>query len=194
MTNIKKKSYENILKAVEENLENLTDTCYTQALCHGLHNRIKIQEVCEIFNIYDLPETCQPNYIEIDKERLIIYANRNNSIVAWSDDGRQPCEEYVYRVGFPTGAYIFGDLSWEYDNFYPKEIFNEFFEKLKTYNPKYSDTNNHCLYFSPDNAYLIHRDYRTILQRYSEKVQLSFKSLRAEKLKKELRELENDTR
>jgi len=60
--------------------------------------------------------------------------------ISWSDDGKQPEDELLLVISFPTGAYIFGDD-------YPTEFFKEFFQELKTYNPKYTDTTNKTLYF-----------------------------------------------
>ena len=49
--------------------------------------------------------------------------------ISWSDDGRQPKNETLLYISYPTGAYIFGGD-------YPTEFFQKFFLELKTYNPK----------------------------------------------------------
>jgi hypothetical protein len=110
-----------------------------------------------------------------------------NCSISWSDDGRQPEKgERLYQLSFSTGAYIFGDH-------YPKELFNQFFVELKAYKPKYSDTNNKCLYFDKQQAKWVHDAYFSILKRYQSKSkqfrkiqQLQAAEDRVEALRKEL--------
>ena len=182
--NNKKKAYENILTAIEKNQEYLTDKYYSGALIWGLKNRIEIQKVCDIFEIYDLPEESSPNCITIeDHERVIMYCREESEVISWSDDGRQPSDEYVYKISFPSGAYIFGE-------FYLENIFQQFFSELKSYRPKYTDSRNHSLYFSPDNAKEVHDAYPEIFKKYEEMAGEEYKKIRAEKLRKELESLE----
>jgi len=106
--------------------------------------------------------------------------NRN---ISWSDDGKQPENELLLQIGFPTGSYIFGDDR-------PVDLFKKFFLELKTYNPKYIDTANKCLYFSMDNAGKIFNEFKSILSKYNEINKEEFKKRRIEKIKEELKELE----
>jgi len=102
--------------------------------------------------------------------------------ISWSDDGKQPEDELLLVISFPTGAYIFGDD-------YPTEFFKEFFQELKTYNPKYTDTTNKTLYFSMDNAGKIFNKFPEILKKYYEKNNKCAKERKIERLKEELKEL-----
>lgn len=86
-------------------------------------------------------------------------------------------------IRFPTGAYIFGDH-------YAKELFNDFFDELKTFEPKYTDTMNSSLYFSMDKAGNFYNNFKKILNKYHDKNKEIYKKIRAEELRKELEKLE----
>ena len=104
--------------------------------------------------------------------------------IPWSDDGRQPKNEILLSLEYPTGAYIFGDD-------YPGEFFQKFFLELKTYNPKYIDTKNYCLYFALDNAGKIYNAYEGILKRYRKENEQDIKQRKIKKMKEDLAKLEN---
>ena len=104
--------------------------------------------------------------------------------ISWSDNGKQPMDELLMLINFPTGAYIFGED-------YPTVIFEEFFKELKTYGPKYADTQNNGLYFSMDNAGIIFNEYKNIFQRYKEMYRGGAKQRQIEKLKEDLEKLQN---
>lgn len=179
-----KKAYENILKEIKKNKEKIDDQYYINSVISGLENRIAVQEVCELFDIHDLPENFSPQYIKIkENEVVIMYCVKGREYLSWPDGQGQPEDEYVYKIGFPTGAYIFGD-------FYPEDLFKKFFLELKSYGPKFSDTTNRDLYFSPDNAKVIHEAYPAILKKYRDMAGDEYKKIRAEKLRKELEGLE----
>src|SRR3990167_2894721 len=84
-----------------------------------------------------------------DYMSLGLWGEKYNRKISWSDDGKQPENELLLELSFSTGAWIFGNCS---GNDYPTEFFKEFFQELKTYNPKYTDTTNKNLYFSMANA------------------------------------------
>jgi len=193
MTNKKKQAYKDILKAVGKNEDHLSDGYYVRDLKEKLEKRIKIQEICELFNISDLAEDSRsPSYIQIEEHtRVIIHFKEGNGYkIAWSDDDRQPEEEYLYLISFSTGAYIFGNT---YSDFYPQELFQEFFNELKSYEPKYIDTANKSLYFSPEKACIIHEKYKDIFKKYQNRVSDEYKRLKAQKLRNELAKLEGAT-
>jgi hypothetical protein len=111
--------------------------------------------------------------------------------ISWSDDGRQPKDEWLLKIGFPTGAYIFGNGDY-FDKEYPVETFNAFFEELKSYGPKYSDTANHSLYFSSDNARRVYEDFDGIFTRYKEGVVDEMKRQKKRELEQELERLNKE--
>lgn len=117
------------------------------------------------------------------------FGEKYRRTISWSDDGKQPEAEgeMLFSVSFPTGGYIFGGSTWNDD--YPTEIFQEFFLELKSYNPKYSDTVNHCLYFSLENSAPLFNSFSEIKKKYHEKNIVDAKKRKIEKLKKELETL-----
>lgn len=110
------------------------------------------------------------------------YGKKYNRKISWSDDGSQPEDELLLNISFPTGGYIFGQD-------YPREFFQKFFNELKTYNPKYSDTTNKCLYFSMDNAGKIFNKFPSILKKYYEENKIDYKKRQIKKKKEELNKL-----
>lgn len=106
--------------------------------------------------------------------------------ISWSDDGRQPKNETLLYISYPTGAYIFGDD-------YPTEIFLKFFLELKTYKPKYIDSANKSLYFSLDNAGEIYNAYDSIIKRYYEENKEDLKQRKIKKMKDEIAKLESQS-
>jgi hypothetical protein len=111
------------------------------------------------------------------------YGKNNQRSISWSDDGRQPEDETLLAIRFSTGAYIFGED-------YPESLFNDLFIELKSFAPKYSDSHNHCLYFSIENAKFVFNQFNSILAKYNQLNKEDYKKRRAEKLRKELEQLE----
>lgn len=99
------------------------------------------------------------------------------------DDGRQPKNETLLYISYPTGPFNFGSD-------YPAEFFQKFFLELKTYNPKYIDSANRSLYFDLDNAGKIYNAYDSIVKRYHEENKEDLKQRRIKKMKDELAKLE----
>ena len=106
--------------------------------------------------------------------------------ISWPDDGRQPEDEYLLVVRFPTGAYIFGDY---FNKDYPTDAFNAFFDDLKSYGPKYTDTVNHCLYFTADVAKDVYWNFRTSMDKHRGDAIEENKRRKREKLEAQLKEL-----
>jgi hypothetical protein len=183
------KAYQNILKTLNKNKDFIDDDYYYQALENGLKNRIEIQEVCKKFKISDLPENNNANFIKIDDYRHILFCAEGSNYIAWPDDNKQPSNEYVYKIGFPEGAYIFG---YSFNDYYPKELFIDFFIELKSYKPKYLDTNNKSLFFSPENAFVIHNDYKEIFDKYLKLSKEEYKKSKKRKLEAELEKINNE--
>jgi hypothetical protein len=105
--------------------------------------------------------------------------------ISWSADGRQPEDEIMLVLSFPTGAYIFGDS-------YPTELFARLWEEIKSYGYKYVDDMNHNVYFSLDTAAPIANGFRDVLNRYYKIFKEEANIRRAEELKKELARLEEN--
>lgn len=182
-----KPSYDNVLACIEDNREAFKDKYYFNQMHREITKRRDIGEVEKKFG-FELPhDSDSSNYIELDYDgnRVVMYCLENRQYISWSDDGKKPSNEWLYVIRFPTGAYYFGDH-------YPEEVFKAFFNELKEYKPKYSDTRNRTLYFSPDNAVVIHAVFKDIVKKYADKSAEEYKRQKAEKLRKELEALEND--
>lgn len=110
------------------------------------------------------------------------WGKKHQRTIGWPDNDKQPKNELLCYISFSTGAYIF-------DEDYPKELFQEFWEELKSYNPKYTDSHNHCLYFSMDNAPKIFNEFEAILKKYHERNKKESKQRQIERLQNELNNL-----
>ena len=123
------------------------------------------------------------------KANVGLYSEEQRRQISWSDDGRQPENEWLCVISFPTGAYIFGDY---FKDEYPKETFNEFFEELKSYGTKYCDTVNHNLYFTSDVAHKVVKDFPEIFKKYKDMCQHEYERQRVKELEAELAKLKGE--
>lgn len=112
-------------------------------------------------------------------------SGRGGRYISWPDYDKQPKNEWILEISFPTGAYIFGD---DYD--YQQQVFQDFFEELQSYEPDYSDSHNNNLYWKLENAKAVYEDFNGVLNKYRERNQTEFKQRKADKLRKELEKLE----
>ena len=113
---------------------------------------------------------------------ISLYGDKVGRTISWSDNGEQPDNELLLRISFPTGGYVFGQD-------YPQDFFMKFFNELREYNPKYSDTTNNCLYFSMDNSGIIFNKFDSIMKKYHEENKEDYKKRQIESKKEELQKL-----
>ena len=99
----------------------------------------------------------------------------------------QPTDEWLLKVGFPTGAYFLIDSG--FDKPYLSELFNKMLEEFLALNPKYVDRLNKSMYFTSDNAKEVLDKWDEITTKYKNLVGDELKKLKIEKLKAELEEL-----
>lgn len=118
-----------------------------------------------------------------------VFGEKHNRRISWSVDGRQPENELLFMIGFPTGPYIFGDGDI-YNKDYPQGFFQKFWLELKSFNPDYVDEANHALYWSVENAKEVFNSFEEILEKYNELNREDIKQRRIDKMKKELAKLE----
>jgi len=119
------------------------------------------------------------HYLSYFKEAREEQENGRGRYISWSDDDRQPKDEWLLNFSFSTGAYIF-------DRDYPTDIFQDFWNELKTYNPKYIDSANHNMYFSLKDAGKVLNDYKSIYNKYVQINREDSKKRQILKLQKEL--------
>lgn len=133
---------------------------------------------------YDYCKVSEYIYISYFKDAKEEKTRGHGRYISWEDNDKQPLNEWLYSITFSTGAYIFGDD-------YPNDLFNEFWNELKTYEPKYCDSTNHCLYFSLENASKIHSSFKEIINKYFLKNKEQSKERKIKKLQAELDKLTN---
>lgn len=138
----------------------------------------------------------QYNYLDMGKHTKFSHFNDaeadkdsgSGRFISWSDDGRQPKNEWLLNISFPTGAYIFGE-----DYNYQQDLFQDFINELRSYTPDYSDTHNKSFYWKLENAKPIYEKSGDILRSYQERNKSEFNKRKVEKLKAELAKLELTT-
>ena len=177
------KAYQEILEVLEKHDE-LVKRDPRCDIASTIRTKIRFQQISDEFKIEVDDRNSSEGYIRFSKDRYIRV--HGTSSISWSDDGNQPQDEYLYCISFPTGAYIFGDN-------YPVETFNDFFAELKSYNPKYSDTMNHCLYFSSENANIIHEAFRGIYDKYNALVRGELERKKIAELEHQLKALKGES-
>lgn len=111
------------------------------------------------------------------------FGGATNRSISWEDNGKDPDGEFLLKVFFPTGAYIFGE---DYDT----DFFKRFFMELQEYEPKFKDSANNSLYFSKDKAGIFLGDYDGIFKKYRDMYRAESNKRKAEKLREELKKLE----
>lgn len=135
----------------------------------------------------------QYHYIEDGSYRSFSYyenakkekGNGSGRYIAWSDDGKQPLNEWLFSLHFSSGSYIFGS---DYEGQMP--LFNSFFDELKSYNPDFSDTMNHSLYWKLENARPVYDNFDEIVKKYYKLIEEDRNRMKADKLRKEIEEIE----
>jgi len=186
-----KETFQKIIDICEEatDTEGTLSEIRTQA-----KNRVIRYEWKEKYGI-ELSSDCrfaQYDYTNLDDYQGIFYfkdgytyhkEGRGRSI-SWPEGGKQPVDEWLYSISFSTGAYIFGD---DYDG--QQQLFQDFFEELRTYKPDYEDLHNHSLYWKVENAKEIMSQFKVILNKYRERNRDELKARKIEKLQKELESL-----
>lgn len=121
--------------------------------------------------------------LALDHDIYLHFMDGKQRSIPWSDDGRQPDNEWLLKISFPSGAYTL-------DRDYPVSLFQEMFLELKSFEPKYCDTANKSLYFDSTNAKVVYDAFSGILMKYKRRVGEWKKEDRVKKLKEELAKLE----
>lgn len=177
-----KKMYSEILSI----LDKYSDNCIydirdlkQKSECHLFGIKLK-----EIYGLNIDPKIINSsNYIRFGGYMSIgMWGEKYKRTIAWPDDDRQPEDELLLCIGFPTGAYIFG-------RDYPTDLFQKFFNELKSYKPKYTDSLNTNLFFDMGNAKGIFNNFNDILKKYHDLNKEDFKQRKIKELEKQLESL-----
>lgn len=181
-----KKAYDEILKVLIKH----RDVCVFDV--GDLERKAKIHlfglELKEVYGLDIDPKTIKSiDYVNIGNYKSIgWWGEKYNRTISWSVDGRQPKDELLLQISFPTGAYIFGGD-------YPTDLFQRFWLELKTFNPDYIDEANHSVYWEIRDAKEVFNSFDDLLKKYYEINKEDFKIRKIEKMKKELEKLEKSS-
>ena len=181
------KAYKEILGVLEEHSDVIDlGKDYRLDIRNDIKSRIRQTEVEQAFDIKIPGKGYATAHYRINGRSAIhYYSGEKDQAIGCSDDGRQPKDEWLYVVQFPCGAYTLHED-------YPTETFNEFFEELRSYKPKYSDTPNHALYFTEDVAKVVHEALPDILRKYGDRVEDELNRRRIARLQEELSQLRDE--
>jgi len=192
-----KTAYREILDVCDKHI-GLSDSAYMgdiKTMCESAKNHLAIIEWIEKYGI-DIPHNRQvygSNYIKMSEFISFSYYKDGmgdrekgcGKYISWSDDGSQPEDEWLLVISFPAGGYIFGE-----DYRGQKQLFQDFFNELKSYKPKYSDTCNSSMYWSMENAGKIYKDFIEILEKYRKRNKSELNDRKIQRLKEELAKAE----
>jgi len=179
-----KKAYKEILKVLNKYKNEIVfdiDNLETKAK----HHLFGVELVEKYGFDLDPKRMYSTDWQELRENVFIGFWDGERRKIHWSDDGSQPNDEILLCIKYPTDAYIFGGD-------YPTVFFQKFFLELKTYKPKYIDSQNHSLYFSMENASKIFNAYDSIVKEYREKNKEDLKQRKIKKMKDELSKLESN--
>ena len=179
-------SYKKLLKTLISLKHDIDNDCFYADLKIKLQNRISVLEVSKLFDIIVREDSYSPNYIKVMDDIHISYLDGEGRKISWSDNGEQPKGEHLYVISHGTGPYIFG-------NEYIPELFQEYFNELKSYEPKFVDTNNNSLYFCKDKAKNVHENYKNIFNKYHSQYKEYYDKKQISKLEKKLAQLKEKT-
>lgn len=152
-------AYREILQAINNN-DDIASQDSGIDIRDRLESRIELEEISEEFGINITNKDAQPGRIELSYGiSITMMGDDHKRTISWSDDGRQPKNERLLCVGFPTGGYIFGDE-------YPTKTFNAYFAELCEFGPKYKDSMNHYLYFDSSNSAIVYKAVKELYKKY----------------------------
>jgi hypothetical protein len=159
---ISKKERLKELLALVNNYEDLLD--YKIDNRDYIKDAIGVEELYEEFGIRCDNSLAGSGYINLGEyDSIQRFFEGSNRSIGCSDDDRQPMDETLYIVGFPCGS-----LSWN-DNVgghAMNKTFNAFFDELKDFGPKYSDSINKKLYFTSEKSKEVHEALMPLFNKY----------------------------
>ena len=177
------KAYKEIFDLMEKNKD----------LCSFDLESLKDKSRCHLFGLLlkeDWGLDIRPSdihntdWINLGDHRIIgRWGEKHGRTISWPDGNEQPYDELLLCISFSTGPYIFGDD-------YPQDLFRSLWDELRSFGPKYTDSHNHSLYFSEENASGVFNSFGDIIRKYHEINKTDRKKREIERLKKELQKLE----
>lgn len=178
MQNNLKEKYSEIFKKIKEQ-GLFTEILYT--LEQYSEKDLLKEELNNIGIDWPLHSINNKHYSKFNENIFITTLDGDKSIISWPDDGKQPIGTFLV-FNFPTGAYLF-------DRDYPSDLFNQFFDELKSLGPSNIDSNNHKLYFPLLESANAFNSYSNILKKYMELNKIDRLHRKMQKAQKELDEM-----
>jgi hypothetical protein len=136
------------------------------------------------FAEYDCLRLNDYEFVGYFKDGYVCHKEGHGRSISWPEGDKQPVNEWIYEIGFSTGAYIFGE---DYDG--QQQLFQDFFEELRTHKPDYEDLHNHNLYWKIENAKDIMSQFKDILKKYRDRNREELKARKIKKMEDELLKL-----
>jgi len=192
--NNKIKAYEELLKVVNKH-KDIFDGENVSLKPNVLKGIVEALQVSERFGI-PLNGLQSGGYLRVkdvydDWASLGLFGEKHGRTIGCSDNGKQPKDEWLFKISFPCGAYTFGgDGLW--DKSYPKKTFDAFFDELKSYGAAFSDTMNNALYFREDNSKAVYEAFWHLFKKYKAMVADELKEQRKQELQAELAKLSGE--
>jgi hypothetical protein len=190
-----KNTLKDILFLIQNDKDNKDDLL--DEIKNKIENRLQSIEWKEKYNItVPLDTDFTRNYFKLSNSYGNLYfsyyddakqeheSGKGGRYIGWSDDGSQPLNEWLLSISFGTGAYIFGDD-------YPVEMFQNYFNELKTLNHKFIDSANYYIYWTLEEAGNVLIQLPIITQKYIELNNKDSKVRKIKKLEEELNKLKN---
>lgn len=192
-----KKAYRDILKVCVKHSHVSGDNRAVgdiKTMISAANNHLLVIEWYEKYGLR-VDHDCKPyslNYIDLDNYMVFCCygdaakdkANGSGRYISWSDDRTQPKNEWLFEIGYSTGAYIFGE-----DSKGQTQLFQDFITEIKTYAPDYSDSYNGKFYWKLKNAKSIYKSFDKMLRKYRKRNIEELKQRKINKMKEELLEL-----
>lgn len=177
------KAYKEIFKVIDKYGSDLVFDI--PSLKHGADMHVFGNDLVEKYGFRINPRSIKNTvYQELKSNVHLVFIDGEERKISWPDDDIQPHNETLIKFGYPTGPYFF-------DGDYPIEFFQRFFNELKSYGPKYTDSANKCLYFTLDNAGKIFNEYDSIVKKYYEENKKDRLAREIKRKREELKELES---
>ena len=197
---MKREMIEKIYEIVENFDEKHEWTDEYDFLSRVKDNCKKFKKKYEILDKYDVDININKILTDENIELKSEYANIHIWRITGTKESRcyilnsekQPNNELLMCYDHPTGPYMFGGHSWDGENYYDDELFEQYFDELKTYGYSYIDELNHKIYFTIDNGMKLYKDYEKICEKYQKLFNERMKNNKINKLKEQLKELENE--
>ena len=156
-----------------------------------IRDKIRLADTALLFGL-NMPEG-EPwsTYIKLSEHAaVVLWTDRMDISRPDKNCGSPEMGERLYVVSFPCGPYHLSGAG--IGESYPRESFGRFFDQLKAFGPKYSDTANGKLYFGPGKAQQVHNLFQGMMEKARQWAVEELKQERKAQLEAELERLSRE--